>query len=57
MATKQRATRRPDNKEADANPRQVVIGKALAYQCLLRAMERDPEKYKEVLAKVEFLEG
>jgi hypothetical protein len=36
-----------------------VIGKALAYLCLAKAMEGDAgaEKYKTVLAKVKFLEG
>lgn len=47
----------PGNYEADAASWLQVIGKALAYRCLLSAMERDPEKYKDLLAKVEFLEG
>ncbi len=34
-----------------------VIGKALAFLCLSKAMERDPKKYDEVLAKVKFLQG
>jgi len=40
---------------AEVTPWLAVIGKALAYQCLLSAVEREPEKYKELLAKVEFL--
>jgi DNA-directed RNA polymerase specialized sigma24 family protein len=47
----------PNDNKADAAPWLQVIAKALAYQCLLSAIERDPEKYKEVLAKVEFLEA
>jgi len=34
-----------------------IIGKALAYLCLSRAMERDPNKYNDVLTKVKFLQG
>jgi hypothetical protein len=36
-----------------------VIGKALAYLCLAKAMETEAgaEKYKSVLAKTRFLEG
>jgi hypothetical protein len=35
-----------------------VIGRSLAYLCLAKAMEGDgAEKYKSVLAKVNFLEG
>jgi hypothetical protein len=34
-----------------------VIGKSLAYLCLSKAMEREPDKYGEVLEKVKFLEG
>jgi hypothetical protein len=34
-----------------------VIGKSLAYLGLGKAMEADPEKFKETLAKVDFLEG
>ena len=34
-----------------------VIGKALAYLCLTKAIEGDAERYKSILAKAEFLEG
>jgi hypothetical protein len=34
-----------------------VIGKALAYLCLAKAVESDVEKYKSILARAEFLEG
>jgi hypothetical protein len=35
-----------------------VIGRSLAYLCLAKAMEGEgAEKYKSVLAKVNFLEG
>ena len=34
-----------------------VIGKALAFLCLSRAVEREPEKYDDVLAKVTFLQS
>ncbi|HMJ27294.1 MAG TPA: hypothetical protein VK512_01090 [Xanthobacteraceae bacterium] len=34
-----------------------VIGRSLAYLCLGKATETDPDKYKDVLAKVDFLEG
>lgn len=36
-----------------------VIGKALAYLCLAKAMESEAgaEKYKSILAKAKFLEG
>jgi hypothetical protein len=34
-----------------------VIGKALAYLCLNQAMEKEPNKYKQVLKKVKFLRG
>ncbi|MBP1294306.1 hypothetical protein [Bradyrhizobium elkanii] len=34
-----------------------VIGRSLAYLCLDVARKRDPDKYKEVLDKVKFLEG
>jgi hypothetical protein len=35
-----------------------VIGRSLAYLCLTKAMEGDgAEKYKTILAKVNFLEG
>jgi hypothetical protein len=45
---------------AEADPQSTwlpVIGKALAYLCLSQAIEREPEKYDDVLAKVKFLEG
>jgi hypothetical protein len=42
----------------DATPWLSVIGKALAYLCLSKAMEQEPEKYKRnLLAKVKFLRG
>jgi hypothetical protein len=34
-----------------------VIGRSLAYLCLDIARRRDPDKFKEVLDKVKFLEG
>jgi hypothetical protein len=34
-----------------------VIGRSLAYLCLDVARKHDPDKYKEVLDKVKFLEG
>jgi hypothetical protein len=34
-----------------------VIGRSLAYLCLDTARQREPDKYKEVLNKVKFLEG
>ncbi len=35
-----------------------VIGKSLAYLCLSKAIEKEPEKYeRDLLAKVRFLEG
>jgi DNA-directed RNA polymerase specialized sigma24 family protein len=34
-----------------------VIGKALAYLCLSKAIEREPKNYEEVLDKVKFLEA
>jgi len=34
-----------------------VIGKALAYLCLEKYSERNPEKADSVLKKVKFLEG
>jgi hypothetical protein len=45
------------NEQADATSWLPVIGKALAYLCLSRAVEREPEKYGDVLKKVKFLEG
>jgi DNA-directed RNA polymerase specialized sigma24 family protein len=46
-----------DNQETNASPWLAVIGKALAYLCLSRAIEREPNKYRELLDKVRFLEG
>lgn len=34
-----------------------VVGKALCYLSLSKAMERDPEKFEDVLTRVKFLEG
>jgi hypothetical protein len=34
-----------------------VIGKALAYLCLSAAEEKQPDKYKQVLQRVKFLQG
>jgi hypothetical protein len=34
-----------------------VIGRSLAYLCVDVARTREPDKYKEVLDKVSFLEG
>jgi hypothetical protein len=34
-----------------------VIGRSLAYLCLDIARQREPDRFKEVLDKVEFLEG
>jgi hypothetical protein len=34
-----------------------VIGKALAYICLNHAIEKEPKKYRGVLAKVKFLQS
>jgi hypothetical protein len=34
----------------------AVIGKSLAFLCLDRARERNPERFKDVLARVEFLQ-
>jgi DNA-directed RNA polymerase specialized sigma24 family protein len=46
-----------DNETADMSAWLPVIGKALCYLCLSKAMEREPAKYDDVLAKVKFLEG
>ena len=46
-----------EHQTADESSWLPVIGKALAYLCLSRAIEREPEKYKEVLDKVKFLRG
>jgi hypothetical protein len=34
-----------------------VIGRSLAFMCLQVARKNEPTKYKEVLEKVDFLEG
>jgi len=34
-----------------------VIGKSLAYLCLAKAMEREPDKYSDIVAKAKFLES
>ena len=41
--------------EPSATPWLAVIGKSLAVLSLDRARERDPEKFKDVLARVDFL--
>ena len=42
----------------DATSWLSVIGKALAYLCLSKAMEQEPEKYRrDLLTKVKFLQG
>lgn len=46
-----------DTEPADATSWLPVIGKALAFLCLSKAIEREPEKYDDVLAKVKFLRG
>lgn len=46
-----------ENELADNAAWLSVIGKALCFLCLDRAMERDPGKFDDVLAKVKFLEG
>ena len=43
--------------EQSEEPWLPVIGRALAYLCLSRAVEREPDKYAEVLPKVQFLQG
>jgi len=40
---------------ADATPWLAVIGKSLAYLCLEQARQRDPDRFKDVLKKVDFL--
>ncbi len=46
------------NKEPADTPWLAVIGKALAYLCLSKAIEQQPNKYKRNLpAKVKFLQG
>lgn len=46
-----------ENETADATSWLAVIGRALAYLCLSKAIEREPEKHKEVLDRVKFLRG
>ena len=46
-----------DNEPAETAAWLPVIGRALAYLCLNKAMEREPKKYEDVLAKVDFLRG
>jgi hypothetical protein len=42
----------------DATPWLAMIGKSLAYLCLSKAIEQEPEKYKrDLMAKVKFLRG
>lgn len=43
--------------EPEAAPWLAVIGKSLAVLCLDRARERDPEKFKDVLARIDYLMG
>jgi hypothetical protein len=40
---------------ADATPWLAVIGRSVAYLCLEQEKRREPEKFKDVLAKVDFL--
>jgi hypothetical protein len=46
-----------DNEAAGADLWLPVIGKSLAYLCLAKATEHEPEKYKGLLDKVTFLRG
>jgi hypothetical protein len=46
-----------DTEPSEATPWLAVIGKSLAYLCLEKARERDPKKFDDVLAKVDFLMG
>jgi len=47
-----------ENETANATSWLAVIGKALAYLCLSKATEQEPEKYKrDLMAKVKFLRG
>jgi len=46
-----------DSVTSDDSPWLSVIGKSLAYLCLDRATERDPDKFSEVLNRVGFLQG
>jgi DNA-directed RNA polymerase specialized sigma24 family protein len=57
MPTKQLRNALTDS-TSDATPWLSVIGKALAYLCLSKAVEQEPEKYKRnLLTKVKFLQG
>jgi hypothetical protein len=40
---------------ADVTPWLAVIGKSLAYLCLEQARQRDPDRFRDVLKKVDFL--
>jgi hypothetical protein len=46
-----------DGNDPDYSTWLPVIGKSLAYLCLAKATEGDTAKYRDVLAKVDFLEG
>jgi hypothetical protein len=46
-----------DDEAAAASLWLPVIGKSLAYLCLTKATERDPQKYEALLDKVKFLRG
>jgi DNA-directed RNA polymerase specialized sigma24 family protein len=46
-----------DIESTDATMWLSIIGKSLASLCLSKAIEQDPEKYNDVLAKVKFLQG
>ena len=43
--------------EAEEEVWLAVIGKSLAYLCLFQASASDPTKFRDVLAKVDFLEA
>ena len=44
--------------EPDATPWLAVIAKSLAFLCLSKEVEQEPEKYKKrFVAKVKFLQG
>lgn len=53
----ERVTITDADEQTDATSWLPVIGRALAYQCLAKAMEREPTKYAEVLPKVKFLQS
>jgi len=40
---------------ADATPWLAVIGRSMAYLCLEQEKQREPDKFKDVLPKVDFL--